>query len=260
MPPSMHETRLDFLEKSKRKNGTVPIRRSFVQQGPQTRPEPGPLAALVTRHAKLDLDLYLLAVARAVAPVETQAHQSVDFSVVAHSQVWSRMLNGVPTSTISRSLARLENDHRLIVRRPSGRMVDVVIRCEDGSGDAYTRPSGKGDHRYLQLPFEYWLEGPGGKAWCEVLSLPAKTMLLIGLTLQPNFLLPVEKAEKWYGISGDTAQRGLSELHNHGVLESSYTTKPTPSATANGFTREYRHTLKAPFNKTARKSRLRIAS
>jgi hypothetical protein len=86
-------------------------------------------------------------------------------------------------------------------------------------------------------------------------------MLLIGLTLKPNFLLPIDKAEKWYGISGDTAQRGLSQLADVGLLESTYTTKSTPSSTANGFTREYRHTLPAPFiARKTQKPHLRIAS
>ncbi len=47
---------------------------------------------------------------------------------------------------------------------------------------------------------------------CETLSLPGKAVLLIAHSLRPGFALPVEKAPEWYGISADTAQRGLAEL------------------------------------------------
>lgn len=258
--PTARETREDFLQRSKRRNEAVPLRRTLVQQGTQRQPVPGPLAELVRRHAVVDLDLYMLAVARAVAPVPTEAHGGTDHSVVVHSRVWSRLLGGVSTSTTSRSLARLEREHQLVRRARSGQKVDVVVLQEDGSGHAYSRPTG-GDDPYLQLPYAYWLDGPDGAAWCDVLSMPAKAMLLVGLSLTPPFLLPVDKAPKWYGISGDTAQRGLSELSQHGLLESTYQTKKTPAATANGWTREYRHTLRAPFNaRTGRRQRLREVS
>ena len=78
------------------------------------------------------------------------------------------------------------------------------------------------------------------------MSLPAKAVLLIGLSLRPGFVLPVEKAPLWYGISSDTAQRGLAELARRGVLDRNREPKKAPLAPM-GFTFDQHHTLLDPF-------------
>ena len=128
-------------------------------------------------------------------------------------------------------------------RSKSGRLADVTLLCEDGSGNTYVHPAKAGDN-YFQLPFAYWLNEE--EQWCSTLGLPAKAMLLVSLSLRPGFVLPVEKAPAWYGISADTAQRGLSLLVERGVLQRVRTYKKAPLAPA-GFTYDSRYTLQGEF-------------
>jgi len=71
-------------------------------------------------------------------------------------------------------------------------------------------------------------------------------MLLAALSRPPPFVLPVEKAPQWYGISADTAQRGLASLMQHSVLKVARTPKWAPLA-PKGFTYDSRHTLQGVF-------------
>ena len=66
-----------------RKTATVPIRRTFVQQGTQRAPKPGPLQAIVTRHDETALDLFLLH--RALA-------SSDPWDVTRDARIWGRAL------------------------------------------------------------------------------------------------------------------------------------------------------------------------
>ena len=43
-------------------------------------------------------------------------------------------------------------------------------------------------------------------------------MLLIALSLSDDFRLPAEDVPDWYGISADTASRGLRGLIDHELL------------------------------------------
>ena len=72
-------------------------------------------------------------------------------------------------------------------------------------------------------------------------------VLLVALALRPPFVLPVEKAPDWYGISADTAQRGLASLGKYGVLKAVRTYKPVPLA-PKGFTYDSRYTLQGAFH------------
>ncbi len=71
-------------------------------------------------------------------------------------------------------------------------------------------------------------------------------MLLIALSLPSSFTLPTEKAFAWYGISADTAQRGLHGLRTKGLLNGVVRLKEAPLA-PKGFTRESHYTLEPPF-------------
>ena len=130
-----------------------------------------------------------------------------------------------------------------MTRSKHGRLANITLLREDGSGEPYVLPATAGD-TYLQLPVAYWLDE---NQWCKKLKLPAKAMLLVALSLPPPFVLPVEKAPQWYGISADTAQRGLASLVQHGVLKVARTPKRAPLAPA-GFTYDSRYTLQGGFH------------
>ena len=110
---------------------------------------------------------------------------------------------------------------------------------EDGSGRPYRHPGPEGD--YFKLPYAYW-EGlyPGR------LSLPAKALLLIALSLGPDFWLPHERGARWYGLSRDTVSRGLATLLRLGLLEVRHERKKAPLS-PQGFTEERRYALRPPF-------------
>lgn len=231
------ETVAALLESSKRSGGKVPIRRAFVQQGSRAAPQPGPLSSLVRRGDHRGLDLYLLLKAVASA-TPFNSHRS--------AQMWARALRhtGMTSDeqTVSRIWRRLAG-LGLVSRSKFGRLADITLLCEDGSGKPYVHPAEAGD-RYFQLPSAYWLNEE--EQWCSTLGLPAKAMLLVSLSLRPGFVLPVEKAPDWYGISADTAQRGLSLLVERGVLERVRTYKKAPLAPA-GYTYDSRYTLQGEF-------------
>lgn len=222
-----------LLKSANRQHGAVPLRRSFVQQGTRSVPEPGPLAALVRNGDRRGLDLFLLL--KAVASSEPyNSHRG--------ASVWARALShtGVPTDeqAISKIWSRLDNKHGLVARSRYGRLADVTLLREDGSRRAYVHP-GKSREPYFQLPVAYWLNED--EEWSATLTLPAKALLLIALSLQPGFALPVEKAPHWYGLSADSAQRGLAELAKRKVLNRARIPKKAPLA-PRGFTYDTRYT------------------
>lgn len=210
----------------------VPVRRAFVQRGTQTKPAPGLLAQLVRNGDQRGLDLYLLL--KAVASAEP-------FNSHRGAAVWARALHHTgktaSTQTISKIWRRLD-DLGLVERSKHGRVADVTLLREDGSGVPYTHP-GVQKEPYLQVPVSYWLSG---EKWCSTLSLPAKAMLLVALSLEPGFVLPTEQAPNWYGISPDTAQRGLRELLDREALEQTKQQKSAPLAPL-GYTEDRRFTL-----------------
>jgi hypothetical protein len=251
--PTFTDARSNYLESTQRKNRAVPVRRLFVQQGTQRRAEPGVLAEMVRRHDATALDLVLLLWPRpSRRSIRGRTVRPCTPSTL-HNAVWGRLLGDVAGATAARAWARLEDDYQLVRRKRSGRMVDVLQLREDGTGSDYTRPSGGSADRYFQVAFDYWLAGPANdaRAWIDVLSLPAKAMLLVALSLEPGFVLPVDKAPRWYGVSSDSAQRGLDELREHGLLASEYRTKAAPLS-KEGFTREYHHRLLTPFDRRDR--------
>lgn len=80
-------------------------------------------------------------------------------------------------------------------------------------------------------------------------------MLLIALSLPGVFYLPYEKAKPWYGISADSAGRGLRELEKAGFLVTvQQWVKNHRSDT--GWVEQRRYMLAGPYAKTARKRRV----
>jgi hypothetical protein len=71
-------------------------------------------------------------------------------------------------------------------------------------------------------------------------------MLMISLSLKPDFALPIDQVPKWYGVSSNSAQRGLNELRERGVL--TYREKRRDSWDGpDGYVLENRYTLTGPF-------------
>lgn len=233
------ETKEELLAKSKRKKPEVPIRHTFVQQGTQSKPKPGPVADFVRRHDHQAFDQYVLALAVATAK---------PYDVNVPAEVWARAL-GLPENrvgSVSKAWARLE-DHRLIVRHRYQRLASIRILREDGSGQPYSHPGGERGERYFRLSFDYWREG-----WDVNLSLPAKAVLLIALSLSAGFILPSGRAPIWYGMSSDTIERGLRELDRAKLLRREKRYKKAPLA-PKGYTEEWHYTLRGPFHHRPRR-------
>lgn len=223
------------LLKTAGRNGpdaAAPVRRLFVQRGSQSAPEAGLLAAFVRNGDQRGLDLFLLLKATASSP-PFDSHRS--------AAVWARaLLHSSPSAspqTVSKIWKRLEG-LKLVRRGRHGRLANVTLLCEDGSGRPYVHPADDNE-AYLQVPVAYWLSDEN---WCSTLSLPAKAVMLIGLSLPPGFVLPVERVPEWYGISADSAQRGISELEKRSVLQRHRTKRKAPLAPL-GFTTDSHYTL-----------------
>lgn len=250
------ETVDDLLRTSARRSQSVPLRRLFVQQGRQGAPEPGPLAALVRAHDERGLDLFLLH--RAVASADP-------WDVSRDARVWARTLGlrdetTAATSAVSRTWHRLDCNYKLVDRERQGRLVKITSLREDGSGKKYTYPRGTArNERYFKLPYGYWNTDD---RWYRTLPFAAKVMLLVALSLPEGFVLPTERAPRWYGISADTADRGLRALDKAGLLHRELKVKKAPQA-PRGITQELHHTLQPPFKQrrpTVNVRRLRSVS
>jgi len=240
--PSAHDTVDAIVAESRRTD--VPIRLEFTQRtAAGGGPEPGPLADFVRAGDKRGLVLWMLALTKASGD---------DFSVTLAATVWARAMGFELPGTksartaISKAWMRLERRH-LISRHRSGRLTRVMLLREDGSGRPYEQTPGAARDRYLKVPHSFWLQGPGTRhRWYEALALPEIAMLIIARTLGNRFRLPLESVPDWYGISADSALRGLHGLKAHGLLRIEKHYKQAPLAPA-GYTAENLYTLQKPF-------------
>ncbi len=214
------------------------MRRSFVQRGRVGASSPGILSELVRRHDERALDLYLLLRAKASA-----APWTVHLPAVA----WARCLGLAEAggqAAVSRAWARLARLD-LVARGRAGRWADVALLHEEASGDAYEPPDGSAADPYFKLPFVYW---SGHERYYRTLDLPAKAMLLVALSLKDGAELPIARVPAWYGLSEDTASRGLAELTSRGVVAVRVSHTPAP-LTVTGY-HEHRHvSVAADFRK-----------
>ncbi|MFI0410695.1 hypothetical protein [Actinomadura sp. 3N508] len=244
-----------LLDGSGRKSRSAPIRTTFVgiplkereNKGPRTKP--GPLSVLVKRHDATGLDLYLILMALASA---------LPYDVTRDSRYFARALDlkdakdNYNTGAISKAWARLE-DRGLITRARKGKLASITPRPESGEApedEPYTAPAGKDDW-YFKIPFEYWLDDE--QSLHEKLTLPEKAMLLIGLSRlvgKTEFTLTAENAERWYGVSTETAQRGLKGLVDKKVFERRRARRAAPE-TPEGFTYDSFYSLTGPLKKQA---------
>jgi hypothetical protein len=235
-----------MLHKSQRLR--VPLRTSFVQLGHGVETRPGLLAGLVRNHDERGLDLYLLMMAVATAKPFKAQYEAATWAravglqgaaaLTTVSRAWSR-LAGLGLIERGRALAKIEGEWR--------RVASVAPLSEDGLRRPYHRPLGTSDDRYFSLPVEYWRNG-----WHRRLPFAAKALLLVSLSLDKTggFTLPAERTKDWYGISADTAERGLTRLCEVELLDRRPEWKRAPLL-SEGQVKVYRYTLRTPFDKTS---------
>lgn len=200
----------------------TPLRVAFLHW-PTSGGGAGPLAAFVSERRAFALDLLLFA--HTVAPL------SEGRPIRATTRQWLAAIaiteSADSRSTVSRSWRWLE-EMRLIRSHRSGRERGIEILREDGSGAPWTNP-GLAREPYFGLPLAYWTG-----TFARDLSLPAKAVLLIGLSLQSGgknyFELPLERGATWYGISPSTVRRGLKELQRIHLLRRWSSARETPAS------------------------------
>jgi hypothetical protein len=248
-----------YLERSKRK--TLPLDRRFVQRRVENnRPAPGPLSHFVRRSRETALDQYLFL--RAVASNQDEGV----FDVRLPAATWARAIGGYfdPKSGVLEAAAlhavsrnwRFLRELQLIDRQRAGRRARLWLLADDGSGEPYRHPGEGAEGKslddgpgYIQLPYAYWLD-----RWYEHLSLAAKAVLLIAMTLGDGFAVPYAKFPDWYGISDSTGERGLTELRGHRLLHREQHRRPEPESPV-GFSDVYHYELLAPFGPRKRRAR-----
>jgi hypothetical protein len=153
---------------------------------------------------------------------------------------------------VSKTWARLDETYKLVRRARSGRLAKIIALHESGNGTKYTYPE-KGE--YFKLSFDYWT---ADEAWYFSLSFPAKAVLLIVSSLKPPFVLPAEKASRWYGLSPDSLERGLHELRAAGLLKAKAATVES-WLSPTGKTTRYDYWLQPPFAQSWSRQRVKRA-
>jgi hypothetical protein len=144
---------------------------------------------------------------------------------------------------VSKQWSWLESQ-KLVSSDRIGRLREITLLKEDGSGEPYIHPTGEGN--YFKLPYAYWKGNFHNR-----MGLPAKAVLLISLSLRDDFLLPTERGKDWYGLSRDTVRKGLRTLRLLGLLEFREVRKNAPLA-PRGFAFERRYRLREPFRDLSR--------
>jgi len=247
-PANEYDTRMALLKNAKR--SAVPLRKTFVQK-PRSRSSSaenraGPLSGFVVRGDRRALDAYLILLAAISSGGENGDDWSTRHPIMVFARAFGTTLDAERASAataVSKTLRRLE-DRNLIERSRSGRERKIKVRLlrEDGSGEPYTRPSGTSEaERFLQLNHVYWQKG-----WIDKLKMPGLAMLLVALHEKPGFTLPTEKVPMWYGWSADTAERGLAELQDLGLLHKVQHRRKEPLS-ASGFGLINHYFLLPPF-------------
>jgi hypothetical protein len=251
-------TRGDLLGDSLREY--TPVRHIFVQKPPAAgkgargEQRGSILGELVESHQERALDAILFLIA--IEPVL----KDEPLPAAAWARALSTSKIEVPESSMTRVWRQLKERNLVNVERRQRRSY-VLPNLEDGSGKDYTRPGAGNDSTkgwpredyYLTLPHAYWTGG-----YFERLTLTGKAMLLIALQntgTKAEFYLPYAMAPDWYGISADSAEKGIGELRRIGLLAERPQRKRSARA-PDGFTIRWHYSLTAPFS-TANRDALR---
>lgn len=208
LPASTTEsTRAELFADAKR--GFVRLRKDFAQKSDKPRGDTI-LAKLVHEHKERPLDLLLTI--HALQPILKDSPLPMGS--------WARLLD-CTERTVRASLRYLEDTELLKIQGKTS-TPEIVLLRENGDTTLWTDSQDRsdGNRGFFTLPFEYWTEGT-----IDTLKLAGKAMMLIILkeTQNPNakritFVMALERAQEWYGISERTAERGLYQLRNAGLL------------------------------------------
>jgi hypothetical protein len=206
--PSIYDS--PVLDIGRTGRSAAPLRVAFLHE-PRREGLPGPLASFVEERRGIALDLLLLA--------HATASLSGDRPIRATSSQWMKAIGAQEGAsnrvTVSRSWTWLEQKN-LVRSHRAGRDRGIEVLREDGSGERWQPPMPRRE-AHFGLPHDYWL-----CSYPQALSLPAKAVLLIALSLQSRgeefFELPLERGSRWYGLSESTLRRGLGELRRQGLL------------------------------------------
>lgn len=199
------------------------------------------LAELTANPSALDAYLLLHALASSSEP-----HQA-EYPVAT----WVQLLRLDETATKTAARSRWSKvvtkltDLNLIERERSGNRMRYLLLDESGDKTPYVRPRTAAHGNYFKLPYTYWAAG-----YDQALTHSEKLMLLISLDQQDNFPLPFNQARAWYGISENTARRGLRGLHDRNLVVSRSTYVPSPKSPS-GWAESIRYTMTGPFSRTA---------
>ena len=252
----MKETQIDWrktveaiLEKANRP--FVPISKSFIQLPRGSEKRSSVLSKFVTNGDLRGLKAYLLIAASASSPdTDNEWYTSLPLQTWARAFGCSETAGSVATAktAATRIFSRLQ-ERQLIEKSRCGRerKIKVKLLAQDGSGEEYQRPAS----RYIRLSHDFWK-----RRLDEDISLPALAMLLVVLGERTPCELPTEHMPEWYGWSADTAERGLHELQNKGLIRKEQHRKESPlSPTGIAIVNEYY--ICPPFDKKTLDSKLR---
>lgn len=204
---STDHTREELFADAKR--GFVRLRKDFVQKPDKPRNDTV-LSTLVRGHKERPLDMLLTV--HALQPILKGSPLPLG--------TWARLL-GCTERTARTALGYLEDNGLLqLDGKPS--VPEIVLLKENGDGTRWTDAPDRseGNRGFFTLPFDYWTAGT-----IDDLNLPGKAMLLMILketqdpkAKRPTFVMALDKAQEWYGISERTAERGLLQLRKAGLL------------------------------------------
>lgn len=243
----MNDNQIDWRETvetllARSKRSFVPIDKSFVQL-PRGNEERNSMLARFIRNGDLrGLKAYLL-----IAASTSSSDENGEWYTTLPLQTWARAFGcfqhaGIDSgkAAATKILSRLQQ--RKLIKRErsgSGREVKVRLLSQDGSGGPYQRPR----QRFLRLSYEFWRTGLD-----EEISLPALAMLLVVLGEKSYCRLPSERMPEWYGWSADTAERGLHELVERGLVSRISESISTPLSPT-GFSKVNTYTVLPPFDR-----------
>lgn len=192
------------------------VRHALIQLPPTTGrgSQPSMLPALKRNHRALVLYLALLAnwpwIQRQAEPLPAATWIRFLSSDVPGALTWT-------PQSLSHAWGVLE-ELKLVERPRKGRLLNVRPLKEDGSGDDYVRPVGKGGDSYFVLPKRFWLDQHHGElSWSSLVVL---LILLKESGQTPVAELAVDRAQAYYGISRTSAELGLSDLRARKLLVS----------------------------------------
>ncbi len=206
-------TREAFIERSR--SGYTKLRHEFVQVPASSKggaAAPAMLPVFARNHRAAVLYLALL----------TNWPWLSRSDEVLAADTWIRFLSSNKTGSLTWTAQSLSHawkvleDAGLVERTLVNRLKKVTPLHESGSREPYTSPDGDKGGLYVGLPHTFWTD-----ELHATLSWPALAVLLILLketSGRPSAELPVDKAEKYYGISRTTAETGLAELRDIGLV------------------------------------------